>query len=106
MDRELFTATTMPSPRSSGKKIVTSRLHPRPIATSATFFFLALILLFFVEVDLRSARSGVRTAPGASKTAPDIGFDLTTSYGTAAIRHQNGSFTNVGKVSGDEAIRR
>ena len=34
---------------------------------------------------------------------PGIGFDLTTSYGIAAVRYHNGSKVNIAKVSGDAA---
>ncbi|PGH34118.1 hypothetical protein GX50_03081 [[Emmonsia] crescens] len=34
--------------------------------------------------------------------APGIGFDITDSYGTAAIRYHNGSVQNLARVDGDE----
>lgn len=49
---------------------------------------------YFICKDCRSPEQMV---------APGIGFDITHSYGTAAIRFQNGSNVFVGRIDGDEA---
>lgn len=63
-------------------------------------FVICCFLLFFVLI-----RRKIFMIPFTTDTrpslAPGIGFDLSTSYGTAVIRHHNGSFINVAKVELD-----
>ncbi|OJD18070.1 hypothetical protein AJ78_01900 [Emergomyces pasteurianus Ep9510] len=40
--------------------------------------------------------------PQADILAPGIGFDITDSYGTAAVRYHNGSVANLARVDGDK----
>ncbi|KAF8532790.1 hypothetical protein BDD12DRAFT_810696 [Trichophaea hybrida] len=40
--------------------------------------------------------------PDGLINAPGIGFDLGTSYGTAAVRFHNGSTINIAKIAGDD----
>lgn len=79
-------------------------LKPLLITFSAVIILHLLTLVLILNVvdlpnttashqDLDS-RTGLENAPG-------VGFDLTPSYGAAAVRHHNGSVTNVGRVPVD-----
>ena len=64
------------------------------------FIVVAFILLF--NIDLRNKGSSTHGGIVGSQTAPGVGFDLTPSYGTVAIRFHNGSTVNVAKIDADE----
>ena len=65
-----------------------------------SFIVVALIILF--NIDLRNKGPSTYGGIVGSQTAPGIGFDLTPSYGTAAIRFHNGSTVNVAKIDAVE----
>ena len=76
-------------------------------AIGITLLFLILCILLFSFIDLRRhpAHSRYNYSWGASKTAPGIGFQLTPGYGTAAVRHHNGSVVDVGKIDAQPAYK-
>ena len=79
-------------------------LKPLLITISAVIIlhFLTLVLILNV-IDLPNITASHRDLDSRTglENAPGVGFDLTPSYGTAAVRHHNGSVTNVGRVSVD-----
>lgn len=69
---------------------------------------LVFVIMIFVLVVLRqyspsSKYDLTHGTHGASESKPGYGFDLSTGYGTAAIRHRNGSMTHIGNVSASPA---
>lgn len=69
---------------------------------AASFFLISLFYLIFAA-DFRPRISYQDILSNVSIITPGIGFDLTTSYGVAAVRYHNGSKVNIAKVSGDAA---
>lgn len=63
------------------------------------FVIIMFVLLFGANLRQYSPPSKHDLTHGALGSEPGYGFDLSTGYGTAAIRHGNGSTTTIGKVS-------
>ena len=79
-------------------------LRPLLIIVSAVIILHLLTLVFLLRViDLPNASPSLANLDGVTsiENTPGVGFDLTPSYGTAVVRHQNGSVTNVGRVPVD-----
>jgi hypothetical protein len=67
------------------------------------FVILSFVLFLSVAVRRNPPPSKYDLTYGASESKPGYGFDLSTGFGTAAVRHSNGSITHVGKVSASPA---
>jgi len=67
------------------------------------FVILSFVLFFGVAVRQNPSPSKYDLTYGTSESKPGYGFDLSTGYGTAAVRHFNGSITHVEKVSASPA---
>ena len=70
------------------------------------FFFLSLAILILTCWNVSALGRPQKipdqhSAPGGSRTSPGVGFDLTTSYGTAAVRYHNFSIQDIGKIDGN-----
>jgi len=73
------------------------------IGTLLLLVTISLVLFFSVDLRRDSPPSKYDLAYGASESEPGYGFDLSTGYGTAAVRHRNGSIAHIGKVFGSPA---
>jgi len=67
------------------------------------FVILSFVLFFGVDLRRFSPPSKYDLTYSDSESKEGYGFDLSTGYGTAAVRHRNGSITHVGKVSASSA---
>lgn len=81
-----------------------SRLCLRIASGLAVFIVLVVILL--TNLNLRKTIPSLDSPLVASKIGPGIGFDLTPSYGTVAIRYDNGSTINIAKIDADVDYQR
>lgn len=67
------------------------------------FVLLSFVLFFGVAVRRNPLPSEYDLTYNASESKSGYGFDLSTGYGTAAVRHPNGSITHIGRISATSA---